>query len=369
MGNPIVKAQPNTILHILPVEIMLICAKLLDSQSLLSFKLSCRLANLRVSKEYHDRALKHAMNKPKGRDNRLTNLEVTLRDGKWDMFKFHLDAGLDPNGFIGDMSPRRLLLTVANRGSEKMVKLLLERGANINISPATFHAVDQVLDRLDSANRMASFLIRNGATFATLRGFQHILNAKNCVELFELVLKNGIDINRVYLANVWTTSTFQLDIKEFTVLHHAAAHGSPELLDVILSRGPNLRQYIDLATKIAIDFNMSDNASYLLRNGCEPTFDLLECAVSPHIYPPKVVNWRRWKQVVDMPYVMQMMATKLDLQAPDAAPYIDRYLDLVQWSGRFWTLSFRRRVLLALLRSIRPPLRSLYVESINTQDF
>ncbi|PYI09524.1 hypothetical protein BO78DRAFT_438209 [Aspergillus sclerotiicarbonarius CBS 121057] len=379
------------ILQMLPPEMIEACAEFMDIRTFICFLSTCKHDKEVLRKHcYSERAKRHALelemyhvdnwqwahrgplpcsgcrNSNNGYNTRSpgSRLSIVIYCHEYNRFKSFVDAGIDLNMFIDDYWNARLLLTVLNHGTHDMAKLLLERGADMKTFPLSHkrHVLElsdhpwQILDEIHEYHGSGvnienlQLLLEKGATFSTMRNFPSICKADSSVKLLELALKNGVDIHRIYRPKWQDKDPYSLCSGEMTVLHYAAATGTPDLLDFILRKAPEQLKYIEDVLEMAFRFDRPENALYILHKGGQPTPDQLQFAFG------KAFESEHWHEII------QLIGPRLDLGAPEAVPCVQRCLDHLQGLGQYG-------LIVDLLKLIKPAARLLYVDSLDIEAY
>ncbi|PYI09357.1 hypothetical protein BO78DRAFT_438915 [Aspergillus sclerotiicarbonarius CBS 121057] len=192
--------------------------------------------------------------------------------------KSYLDAGVNPDLFFHGRWH--------GTGVPWLFKLALEKGADVNVFPATNltgeYQFQYMLDDLPFENReeILELLLEKGAICSTAWSFLDIVSAKSATKLLKLVFKNGVDITRLKARSNGTWYGFGRDLEQ-TVLNACAYVGTPDLLEFLISRVPELLNDVTGALWPAIHSpnKNPDKLLYLLRKGGEPDRDMLAIAV------------------------------------------------------------------------------------------
>ncbi len=173
-----------------------------------------------------------------------------------------LDAGINPNA-QNAADGRTALISAAARGDLEVVKVLLERGADVNVKDkqeytALFHAIEAMYEDvatvlLDQPNLDPSARGKNGVTALMSYAW------RDNKEAVRKLLDRGADVNAQ-------------DNDGDTALHGVAKSGNVEILDMLLAKraDPNLKNKLGGTPLMwAAVFGHEEAAQRLLARGAD----------------------------------------------------------------------------------------------------
>ncbi|KAF5859814.1 hypothetical protein ETB97_002423 [Aspergillus alliaceus] len=149
-----------------------------------------------------------------------------------ELMRIFIPAGLDVNYNVDRLGG---YLTLAIRGEDsKLVKYLLEQGADPNRNPMGDRHPALSLAVLDNQIEMAEMLIQHGARVNGM-GALGMAAKHHRFNMMELLFRHGADINDN--AKELRRSCVVLRSKERTALHEAASEGNADVVAYLLERG------------------------------------------------------------------------------------------------------------------------------------
>lgn len=175
-----------------------------------------------------------------------------------------IDAGINPNA-QNEADGRTVLISAAARGDLEVVKVLLERGADVNVRDnkgytALFHALEARYDEVSEV------LLNHPNLDPTARGLNGISALSSYVwrdkkEAVRKLLERGADVNAQ-------------DNDGDAPLHGAAQNGNVEIIDMLLAKGadPNLKNKLGGTPLMwAAVFGHEGAARRLIERGADPS--------------------------------------------------------------------------------------------------
>ncbi|OJI89123.1 hypothetical protein ASPTUDRAFT_919145 [Aspergillus tubingensis CBS 134.48] len=233
----------------------------------------------------------------------------------------------------------------------EMVKILLQNGADPGLPctrggpPGTFDSLLGFTENI--CPQMAEALLDAGATPFSLA---YVIGPCRFdgppSSLIDLVLKNYMKMHSTYSGRLGVT-----DFTDATILHYAASEGTPDLLEAIISRAPNLLHagaigwtsccpdkvimpgqdlvpnvdvpgsWYDLYSplNLALGSHKGANAKYLLQCGSKVDIGSFKCVWE------QACEWTKFTPI--WVEVLELMAAKIDFDTPHNTPMIQWCID------------------------------------------
>ena len=176
-----------------------------------------------------------------------------------------LDAGINPNARDASDEGRTALISAAARGDLEVVKLLIQRGADPNVTDnngytALLHALEARYDQVEQV------LLNHPKLDPHARGFNGVTTLSKYVwrerkDAVQKLLDLGADVNAQ-------------DNDGDAPLHGAAQSGNVEILDLLLAKGanPNLTNKVGGTPLMwAVVFDHEEVARRLIERGADPS--------------------------------------------------------------------------------------------------
>jgi ankyrin repeat protein len=193
----------------------------------------------------------------------ITPLITAVKNGYTNIVKLLIEKGANVNVKDNNGDPIILLATSSNNIGVDILRLLIENGANVNVTSNDEYFRTPLTSALSGHRKeMAELLINNGADIelASMNDSRPLQYAVLFdIDIVDLLIKKGVDVNK-------------FDYYGWTALMKASHFGKKDIVYLLLQNGAEINiknKHGDTALTFASKEGYDDIAELLIKNGAD----------------------------------------------------------------------------------------------------